>query len=121
MAEEDLTFLETLVPENVILKQDAEGDGIYFVSTGDCVVNVKDQYGNERISHRLLTEGEHFGEISTIYNCLVSATVISRSYNIMARMSRDRFIELAIEFPEYKEKLKKHLMRYKDPRINFLK
>lgn len=97
------------------------GDGIYFVSTGDCAVNVKDHNGKERAVHRLLSEGDHFGEISTMYGCEVTVSVISRSYNIMARINILRFRELIIEYPEYKDKLKKHIMRYKDPKIFFLR
>lgn len=108
-------------PEHVILKQDAKGDGIYFVTTGDCVVNVNNNLGEEIHAVRLLVEGEHFGEISSLYDCLVSATVISRNYNIMARMTQDRFKEFSIEFPEYKDLLKKRIKNYKDPKINFLK
>ena len=32
-------------PEHVILKQDSKGDGIFFVTTGDCVVNVNNNLG----------------------------------------------------------------------------
>jgi hypothetical protein len=69
----------------------------------------------------MLVEGDHFGEITTLFDCLVSATVISRNYNIMARMTQDRFKEFSIEFPEYKDLLKSRITRYKDPKINFMK
>ena len=69
----------------------------------------------------MLSEGDHFGEISTIYGFEVSASVISRSYNIMARINLLRFRELVAEYPEYGERLKKHIMRYKDPKIFFLR
>lgn len=91
------------------------------MSTGDCVVDVTSYNGKVHNAVRLIDEGEHFGEISTIFNCLVSATVISRNYNIMARITQDRFKEFAIEFPDYKDVLKKRINRYKDPKINFLK
>lgn len=108
-------------PEHVILKQDSKGDGIFFVSTGDCVVDVRNYDGKEHQAIRLIIEGEHFGEISTIYDCLVTATVISRNYNIMARLTQDRFKEFAIEHPEYKDSLKKRISKYKDPKLNFLR
>jgi CRP-like cAMP-binding protein len=80
VVEKDVTFLSTLVtkletlmyvPENVIVQQNTKGDGVYFIQTGDCVVNIKSQNGKDRIAHRLLSEGDHFGEISTIYGCEV--------------------------------------------------
>lgn len=108
-------------PEHVILKQDSKGDGIFFVSTGDCVVDVMNYDGKEHQAVRLLVEGDHFGEISTIYNCLVTATVLSRNYNIMARLTQDRFKEFAIEFPDYRDMLKRRIRKYKDPKLNFLR
>jgi CRP-like cAMP-binding protein len=39
----------------------------------------------------------------------------------MAMISVDRFRELYIDFPEYLKLLKKHLYKYKDPKLNFLK
>ena len=39
----------------------------------------------------------------------------------MAMINVDRFRELTIKFPEYLKLLKKHVYKYKDPRINFLK
>jgi len=109
------------VPENEILKQGEDGQGLFFVSNGDCIVNVRDQSGYDHNLLRLLVQGDHFGEITSIYRCKTSATVISRNYNIMAFISVDRLRELTIDFPNYLWVLKKHLFKYKDPRINFLK
>ena len=49
----------------------------------------------------LLAEGDHFGEISMIYKCRRSATVMSRNYNTMAVLSEVLFKELIAEFPDY--------------------
>ena len=109
------------VPENEIIKQGEPPQGVFFVSNGDCIVDVRDQNGINHNLHRLLVEGDHFGEISSIYRCNTSATVVARNYNIMAMISQDRFRELTIDFPDYLKLLKKYVQKYKDPRINFLK
>jgi len=74
-------------PENVIIKQDDEPDNMYFISTGDCAVNVRDQSREELVAVRLLVEGDHFGEIGVVYECRRTATVISRNYNTMASLT----------------------------------
>jgi CRP-like cAMP-binding protein len=87
------------VPENEILKQGEPAQGMFFVSNGDCIISVKDQSGKDHNLLRLLVQGDHFGEISSIFKCKTSATVVSRNYNIMAMISVDRFRELTIDFP----------------------
>jgi hypothetical protein len=44
-------------------------------------------------------QGDHFGEISSIYKCSTTATVVSRNYNIMALISVGRLRELTVSFP----------------------
>jgi hypothetical protein len=89
------------VPENEILKQGDPPIGIFFVNSGDCIVNVRDQDSKDHDLIRLLVQGDHFGEISSIYRCLTTATVVSRNYNIMALISVDRLRELTVSFPNY--------------------
>lgn len=60
---------------------------MYFLSKGDCAVNIKDVQGKLHIAVCLLTEGDHFGEICLIHRCKRTATVVSRNYNTMARIS----------------------------------
>lgn len=57
-----------------------------------------------------------------IYQCRRSATVISSNYNTFAQMQFNSYKELAAEYPEYEQCLKKHIMtRYKDKKMHFLK
>ena len=70
-----------------IIKQDDEGHEIYFIMQGDCVVSVMDYSGNYHYAMRVLAEGDHFGEISYLFKCPVTCTVISRNYNTMARLT----------------------------------
>lgn len=71
-------------PEEVIIKQDDPGNEIYYISSGDCSINIRDERRNVLVAEKLLVEGDHFGEISVIYGCKRTATVVSRNYNTMA-------------------------------------
>lgn len=93
---------------------------MYFISKGDCVVNVVDQENKEHIAVSLLTEGDLFGEIAMIYKCIRTATVISRNYNTMARISYGRYREFINEFPIFQVMLKKNVLQYDDPWLKFL-
>jgi len=55
----------------------------------------------DHVAFKLLIEGQHFGELGMIYKCVRTATVISRSYNTMARLGYGPFRELVGEYPEY--------------------
>jgi CRP-like cAMP-binding protein len=60
----------TLVtPEEDIIKQGDLNSNMYFISTGDCAVNIRDHMNVEHIAIKLLVDGEHFGEISLLYGC----------------------------------------------------
>jgi len=102
------------IPEEEIISQDEEGKAMYFISKGDCAVNIKDQNGILHVAINLLVEGDHFGEVSLIYKIKRTATVISRNYNTMARMSYPKFRELVYTFPEYLKLLKINTFYYND-------
>ena len=76
---------------------------MYFISKGDCIVNVKDRFETTHVAHRLLVEGDHFGEIALIYNCKRTVSVISRNFNTMASLNKTNFRNLIVEIPNYKE------------------
>lgn len=101
-------------PEEEVVVQDEPGAEMFFIAKGDCVVNLSDAGGVEHRCIRLLVEGDHFGEISLVYRCGRTATVVSRNYNTMARLSRGNWREVVNEHPKYLELLKKHLYRYND-------
>ena len=94
---------------------------MYFIAKGDCAVNVRDEKKNEHVAFRILKEGDHFGEISMIYKCRRSATVVSRNYNTMAKLSEESYRSLIAEYPEYQKFLKHHLQGYRDKKKIFLK
>jgi signal-transduction protein with cAMP-binding, CBS, and nucleotidyltransferase domain len=94
---------------------------MYFIAKGDCIVYIKEDSKLDPPVQKVLREGDHLGEISMIYKCQRSATIISRNYNTMAKLSEISFKELISEYPEYLKYLKKHLYQYKDERKRFLK
>jgi CRP-like cAMP-binding protein len=73
---------------------------MYFIAKGDCKVSVRDERKNES-NVRIIKEGGHFGEISMIYKCRRTATVISRNYNTLARLDEENYLSLISEYPEY--------------------
>jgi CRP-like cAMP-binding protein len=67
---------------------------------------VRDEKKVEHHKHRILNEGDHFGEISMIYKCRRTATVLSGNYNTMAILGEEQFKGLVSEYPEYQRLLK---------------
>jgi CRP-like cAMP-binding protein len=109
------------VPEEEILTQDETGNDMYFISKGDCAVNVRDQNGKKHIAISLLVNGAHFGEIALIYKCKRTATVVSRNYNTLARLSYVKWRDVVNVYPKYLEYLKYSLYNYNDVRKQFFK
>ena len=70
-----------MTPEEIIIKQGEQGLDMYFISQGECTVDIIDQNGRNQIAIRLLCEGAHFGEVSLLFNCKRTCTIISRNYN----------------------------------------
>jgi len=93
---------------------------MFFIAKGDCVVVVRDER-KEEAPIKILKEGDLFGEISMIYKCRRSATVISRNYNTMAKLTENSFKSLVSEYPEFLKFLKAHLQTYRDKKKLFLK
>jgi len=93
-------------PEEEILRQGSMGDDMFYISKGDCAVNIRDEMRREFVATSLLTEGDHFGEVAMIYKCPRSATVVSRNYNTLARLSYLKYREIVNEYPNYLKLLK---------------
>ena len=108
-------------PEEKIVAQDDEAIDMFFISMGDCVVSQIDFDRRNNDVLRLLTEGDHFGEISMIHKCKRTCTVISRNYNTMARITFNFLRNIFNLFPEYKNLLNDSIFRYKDPLYIFMK
>ena len=62
-------------PESTIFKQLDPSYNMFFISSGECVVNITDDKRRLKTNHRLIVEGDHFGEIGLIYHCNRTASV----------------------------------------------
>lgn len=108
-------------PEQMIVAQFDKSEEMYFISSGDCAVNIIDHNNQEYVGHKLLVLGAHFGEIGLIYNCNRTASVQSRNYNTMATLDRQNFMDLMNEMPDMLKFLKRHIYNYTDPLKTFTK
>lgn len=110
--------IKLTVPEEEVVVQEQleENPFMYFVAKGRCTVFVKDKLdsGDQKKQIRILYEGEHFGEISCIYNCKRTATVISNNYCTLAKLSKDNFIELQTYFDSLSSHFKRYIATYND-------
>ena len=52
--------MKVFLPEDMIVRQGEEGQEMYFIATGDCMVLVKDTHRNEK-AVRKLGRGDFFG------------------------------------------------------------
>ena len=71
----------------VVKQYDEDSTEMYYIIQGDCIVMMVDEYKKEHIV-RVLVEGNQFGEIGMVYNCARTATVITRNYNTLAKLSK---------------------------------
>jgi len=102
-----LTYLNTSlkVPEDKILKQGQKDiRNMYFIIKGDCVILMRDHKGRENLRNeelKLLVGGNHFGEISMLYDCPRQVDVISRSYITLATLHYHRYQKIISEYPNF--------------------
>lgn len=84
-------------------------------------MKVRDHMGRERYQPNKLENGDHFGEVSLIFDCARSATVISEHYNTFARLESGRYTQVIAEYPEWEEFLKQNAIKsYRDQKIQFI-
>ena len=83
------------LPHAPVLTQGSDGNAanFFYIGKGNCKVTVKNNRGKEVVVKSLL-QGEHFGEISLLYNCTRTATVISMNYNTFAVMKHHLYKRL---------------------------
>jgi CRP-like cAMP-binding protein len=93
------TFLTT--PEEEIIKQGDESEEMFFIIQGDCVLNIIEDNLKSYDAVKVMVEGDHIGEIGLIYRCKRTASVISRNYNTLARLGKERYREMCFNYPEF--------------------
>jgi len=112
--------LETVlsVPE-AIFRQDDDSNDMYFIAKGECEVR-RDYKRRDHEKIRTLRPGDHFGEISLIYGCRRTATVTSRNYSTLGKISKEVFLQIQSDNPGFIKHLKKYMNEYNDPNQKFI-
>ena len=84
-------------------------------------MNIVEHDQKEHVAVKLLSPGSYFGEIGLIYGCLRTASIVSRGYDILARLTKERFKDLIIDHPELLEFMKKQVSKYRYRKRDFVK
>jgi len=109
-------------PEDIIIEQNSWTREMYYVANGVCTVDIVDQAKKLNKNIRNLLPGDHFGEIGMIYGTPRTATVLSKNYSTLAKMSLEIYHDLTTEYPTMVTALKEHIYsRYDDPLTLFCK
>jgi len=92
---------------------------MFLIAKGACIVNVMDEKKNT-YHLKNLRPGDYFGEISLIYGCKRTASVVSTKYSTLAMFNKVFYKEILIEFPELQDQLKKTIFTYNDRMKRFI-
>lgn len=111
---------DSFPPEDEIIRQGEVADSMYFLSTGECVVMIKDRF-KKMHQERILKPGDLFGELALIANNKRTATIKTLNYCNCALLSREDFQDFCIFFPEVLNRLKKRISTYNDRLRTFQK
>jgi CRP-like cAMP-binding protein len=93
---------------------------MYFIAKGECAVNIIDEKKRVIEDYKILRIGDYFGEVALIYGCQRSATVISKKYSTLAKLTKHNFKEIQTEYPEIVTCLKEGIYKYNDRMKKFL-
>ena len=102
----DVAQLKQIVPGQALIVQGESEDDVYLILSGvfDIVVN------GHAIARRRV--GDHVGEMAAIEPSQPrSATVVAAESSVVARLSRDQFVDLANRFPNAWRMVAKELAR----------
>ena len=69
--------MQVFLPEDIIMRQGEEGKHMYFITRGDCLVQVKDTRRTEH-NVRTLSRGHFFGVYIKIANYLGNRSIQER-------------------------------------------
>ena len=121
----------------MIIEQYQEGNAIYLISKGECLVEVsedsssfktsmsssskKKKNTNEDKEKKILRPGYLFGEISIVYNCLTTATVKAKKYCNLGKLTKEKYKEIITMQPKIQDEIKTGIYEYDDKMLNFIK
>ena len=93
---------------------------MYFIAKGDNYVTIKDTQKRENKNFKKLVPGDHFGEISLVYGCPRSASIMSGNYCTYAKLPLENYKVLLSEVPEVKDSFKRYTYTYTDKHKKWL-
>jgi CRP-like cAMP-binding protein len=64
---------------------------MYLISRGECVLNIKDENNKIIKNFKVLGVNDYFGEIGLVYGCKRTASVVSRKYTTLAKLTKAKF------------------------------
>ena len=103
---------------------------MYFISKGKFSVQIRVDHlkpsiiGSENdevfTKPRYLVDGDHFGEISMIYECKRTATIRSVNYGTLARLQKSDYLELSKTYETLPSLMKSQIYKYHDEVSSFI-
>jgi len=81
----------------------------------------KDDDHSAAFKQTKLRQGQLFGEISLIYNCLTTASVIALKYCTIGRLNQIDFDEIVLQHPQILKYIKEGIFEYNDKDMLFIK
>jgi CRP/FNR family cyclic AMP-dependent transcriptional regulator len=101
-------------PEEYLIRQDEKASEVFVIASGDCEVYVKDWQvkENRELYVRTLYQGMYFGEIALMNNTVRSATVKSRNYSVLGRISGSHFHDCLFKHPDIRKSLNSNIEMY---------
>lgn len=70
---------------------------------------------------KVLRQGQLFGEISLIYKCMTTASVIALKYCTIGKLLEKDFHEITLQHPEILKYVKEYIFQYTDKDMRFIK
>lgn len=144
-----VTRMETLFfkPDDPVIGKLEDTKGLFFIAKGECVVDFR--HGNlntqdtsqllrqarkhcgiegagEQSKHKLaktkvLRQGQLFGEIALIYDCVTTASVIAQKYCTIGKLEPKYWEEVVNEHPSILQHVKAGIFEYQDKDMRFIK
>jgi len=114
--------LEThiLLPDFTVITQGEQGNCLFAIAKGECMVIVSDHRGQSSIVNNLQT-GDLFGEVALITGNNRTATVRTVAYSSIAQLRRQDYDTICRIYSGFQIQLKHQMKAYNDPLNIFMK
>jgi len=113
---EKLIHERTYKPQEIIFKQQARGEGMYIILSGEVEIYLEDDKGNKNIL-AVLRDGEFFGELSLLDAEERSATAAATKNTILLGFFRPDLLSLMERNAELGNKILLNLARVTSARL----